>query len=50
MTYKAKADGKFHKAKTTPLSVGLVLTSYQVNRSRSDVEALNNLQVAVTYD
>jgi len=48
--YKAKADGKFQKAKTTPLSVGLALTSYQANRSTSDVETLNNLQVAVTYD
>ena len=48
VTYKAKADGEFQKAKTTPLSVGLALTSYQVNRSRSDVETLNNPQVAVT--
>jgi len=37
VTYKAKADGEFQKAKTTPLSVGLALTSYQVNRSRSDI-------------
>ena len=48
VTYKAKADGEFQKAKTTPLSVGFALTSYQANRSRSDVETLNNLQVAVT--
>ena len=26
------------------------MTSYQASRSRSDVETLNNLQVAVTYD
>ena len=40
----------FKKAKTTPLSAGLALTRYQANRSRSDVQTLNNLQVAVTYD
>ena len=48
VTYKAEADGEFQKAKSTRLSVGLALTSYQANRSRSDVETLNNLQVAVT--
>ncbi|KAK7082106.1 hypothetical protein SK128_005351, partial [Halocaridina rubra] len=47
--YKAKADGKFQKSKTTQLSVGLAQTSYQANRSRSDVETLNKLLVAVTY-
>ncbi|KAK7071013.1 hypothetical protein SK128_019482 [Halocaridina rubra] len=49
VTYKARADGKFQKAKTTPLSAGLALTLYQANRSRSDVKTLNNLQVAVTF-
>jgi len=29
VTYKPNIDGEFQKAKTTQLSVGLALTSYQ---------------------
>lgn len=50
LTYKTKTDMKFKMAKRTPLTVGLALTSYQGNRSRSDVETLNNINLGITYD
>ena len=50
VAYETKTDGKFQKSKRTPLTVGLGLTTYQTNRSRSDVETVNGLQLAVTCD
>ena len=50
MAYETKTVSKFQKSKKTPLTLGLGLTTYQTNRSRSDVETLNDLQLAVTYE
>ncbi|XP_033114877.1 uncharacterized protein LOC117115271 [Anneissia japonica] len=48
--YEAKIESGFQKDKKTPWNVGLALTSYQANRSRSDVETLYNVKAATTYD
>ena len=50
VTYESKKNSNFQKRKKTPLSVGLALTSYQANRSRSDVEMLSNMHLAVNYE
>ena len=50
VAYETKTVRIFQESKKTPLTVGLGLTTYQTNRSRSDVETLNDLQLAVTYE
>lgn len=50
LKYESKLLQKFQKDKVTPLTVGLALTSYQANRSRSEIETLNNVQLAIPYD
>ena len=43
-------DSIFHREKKTPLTVGLALTSYQNNRSRSEIKMLQSMKTAVSYD
>lgn len=50
INYESKEGGSFHKDKNTPLTVGLALVSYQANGSRSQVEMLQSMKTAVSYD
>ena len=50
LIYQSKVDSKFLKQKRTPLSVGLSLTSYHSNRSKSDIQTLNSIDLATPYD
>ena len=50
LTYEPKANHMFQKNKVTPLTVGMTLTSYQANRARSEVDTLNDMQLAISYD
>lgn len=50
LTYEPKANHTFQKNKLTPLTVGMALTSYQANRARSEVDTLNDMQLAISYD
>ena len=50
LIYQSKADSKFQKQKRTPLSVGLPLTSYHSNRSKSDIQTLNSIDLETPYD
>ena len=50
ISYRSKDCGGFQKDKHTPFTVGLALASYQANRSRSEVEMLRDMKVAVPYD
>ena len=50
VNYESKDGGGFQKDKHTPFTVGLALTSYQANRSRSEVEMLRDMKAAVSYD
>ena len=50
LIYQSKADSKFQKQKRTQLSVGLSLTSYHSNRSKSDIQTLNSIDLATPYN
>ena len=40
----------FQKNTVTPLTVGMALASHQANRARSEVDTLNDMQLAISYD
>ena len=50
LIYQSKADSKFQKQKRTPLSVEVSLTSYHSNRSKSDIQTLNSIDLATPDD
>ena len=50
LTYEPKANHTFQKNKVTFLNVGMTLTSHQANRARSEVDTLNDMQLAKSYD
>ena len=50
LTYEPKANHTFQKNNVTTLIVGIALTSYQANRARSEVDTLNDMQLAISYD
>ena len=50
LIYEPKAKHTFQKNNVTPLTVGMALTSYPANRARSEVDTLNDMQLAISHN
>lgn len=50
LAYQSNKDRGFEKHRLSPLTVGTALVSFQANRSKTEIESLSNIGIAINYD